>query len=293
MRYAFFPGCVSRGACRELYKSMMKLSERLGLELVELTEAACTGAHVLHEANPELADAVNTRTFAMAEKLQLPLLNICSTCQGVMSQVNARVTSKPDYLAKINNALEEQGLHYSGNLTIKNLMWVLVEDIGLEKVKSLVKRPLTRLRVAPFYGCYILRPSQVLGFKEHPERETYLEQIIVAVGAEPVDFRGKTKCCGFPILTMNRDNSLSMAGDHLLEAKDKGADCMVTPCPLCHLNLDANQPDAASVKHKSIGLPILHLPQMLGLAFGFEPKELGLRRHVVSTKRIAQKVFAI
>ncbi len=293
MRYAFFPGCVSRGACRELYKSTMKVSERLELELVELTEAACTGAHVLHETDPDLADAVNTRTFAMAERLQLPLMNICSTCQGVMSQVDARVTSKPESLEKINAVLAEEGLHYSGNLTIKNLMWILVEDIGLERIKSLVKRPLTGLRMAPFYGCYILRPSQVLGFKDHPERATYLEQIISALGAEPVDYYGKTKCCGFPILTMNRDNSLSMAGDHLLEARDKGADCMVTPCPLCHLNLDANQFDAAKVKDTAIGLPVLHLPQLLGLAFGFTPRELGLQRHVVSAKRVAQKVLAV
>ena len=293
MRYAFFPGCVSRGACRELYRSMMKVSERLGLELVELTEAACTGAHVMHEANPDLADAINTRTFAMAEKLHLPLLNICSTCQGVMSQVDARVSSKPDSLEKINAVLAEEELHYSGNLTIKNLMWVLVEDVGLERVKSLVKQPLSGLQIAPFYGCYILRPSEMLGFKEHPERGTYLEQIISTLGAEPVDFYGKTKCCGFPILTTNRDNSLSMAGDHLLEAQEKGADFMVTPCPLCHLNLDAGQPDAASLKQRSLQLPVLHLPQMLGLAFGFSPKELGLQRHVVTTKRVSQKVSAV
>lgn len=293
MRYAFFPGCVSRGACRELYTSMMKVSETLGLDLVELTEAACTGAHVIHEQNPDLADAINVRTFAMAEQLKLPLLNICSTCQGVMSQVYARVRSKPAHLARINDALKEEGLSFSGNLTIKNLTWILVEDIGLEKLKTYVKNPLKTLRVAPFYGCYILRPSEVLEYKSYPERATYLEKIIETLGAKPVDFRGKTKCCGFPILTMNRTNSLSMAGDHLLEAKENGADCMVTPCPLCHLNLDANQPDAAGVKRKRIGLPILHLPQLLGLALGFEPKELGMQHHVVSTKSLKIRVVEV
>lgn len=293
MRYAFFPGCVSRGACRELYTSMMKVSETLGLDLVELTEAACTGAHVIHEQNPDLADAINVRTFAMAEQLKLPLLNICSTCQGVMSQVYARVRSKPAHLARINDALKEEGLSFSGNLTIKNLTWILVEDIGLEKLKTYVKNPLKTLRVAPFYGCYILRPSEVLEYKLYPERATYLEKIIETLGAKPVDFRGKTKCCGFPILTMNRTNSLSMAGDHLLEAKENGADCMVTPCPLCHLNLDANQPDAAGVKRKRIGLPILHLPQLLGLALGFEPKELGMQHHVVSTKSLKIRVVEV
>ncbi len=286
MRYAYFPGCVSRGACRELYTSTAKVSQRLGLDLVELTDAACTGAHVIHEQNPDLADAINVRTFAMAERLQLPLLNICSTCQGVMSQVNVRVKSMPDHLARINEALRDEGLHYSANLTIKNLTWILVEDIGLEKLRTYVKVPLKTLRVAPFYGCYILRPSEVLEFARYPERGTYLEKIIETLGGTPIDFRGKTKCCGFPILTMNRTNSLSMAGDHLLEAKEEGANCMVTPCPLCHLNLDANQPDAAGVKKQPIGLPILHLPQLLGLAMGFKPKELGMNHNVVSTKSI-------
>ncbi len=293
MRYAYFPGCVSRGACRELYTSMVKVSQRLGLDLVELTEAACTGAHVIHEQNPDLADAINVRTFAMAERLNLPLLNICSTCQGVMSQVNVRVKSMPDHLARINEALRDEGLHYSANLTIKNLTWVLVEDIGLEKLRTYVKIPLKTLRVAPFYGCYILRPSEVLEFARYPERGTYLEKIIETLGATPVDFRGKTKCCGFPILTMNRTNSLSMAGDHLLEAREEGANCMVTPCPLCHLNLDANQPDAASVKKQPIGLPILHLPQLLGLAMGFEPKELGMDHNVVSTKSIPVRTIEV
>lgn len=289
-KYAFFPGCVSRGACKELYQSTMQVAGKLDLELTELKEAACTGAGVLSEREPELADTLNARTFAMAEKLQLPLMNICSTCQGVMSQANHRLTSNTDYLQKVNRTLAEEGLSYQGKTEIKNFLWVLVEDIGLERLRGLVKRPLKGLRAAPFYGCYILRPTMVLGYSDHPERGKYLEMVIEALGAEAVDFSGKTRCCGFPILTMNKTNSLSMAGDHLLEAKGFGADCMVTPCPLCHLNLDAQQPDAAKVKKRDIGLPILHLPQLLGLAMGIEPKQLGLNKHVVSTRAVLEKI---
>jgi succinate dehydrogenase / fumarate reductase cytochrome b subunit len=269
---------------------MTAIAGRLGLELVELREAACTGAGVLSERDPELADTINARTFALAERLGLPLMNICSTCQGVMSQVNTRLNGDPAYMASVNDVLAGEGLSYRGTTAIKNLLWVLVEDIGLERLKGLVTNPLRGLRVAPFYGCYILRPSSVLGFDEHPERGTYLEQIIAVLGGDPVDFNGKTKCCGFPILTMNRDNSLSMAGDHLLEAKRQGADCLVTPCPLCHLNLDANQPDAAGVKKRPIGLPILHLPQLIGLSMGIPPKTLGLNRHIVSMKGLTAKI---
>ncbi len=290
MRVAFWPGCVSKGACPELYQSITRVAPLLGIELVELYEASCTGAGVLSESNAELADTLNARTFAMAEKLGLPLMNICSTCQGVMAHHRQRLQDDPARLAAVNELLAEEGLRYSGDVEIKNFLWLLVEDVGLDKLRSLVVRPLTGLRVAPFYGCYILRPTERLGYEERPERERYLEMITEALGGEPVDYYGKTKCCGFPILTMNRRNSLSMAGDHLLEAKDKGADCMVTPCPLCHLNLDAQQPDAAAIKKTPIGLPVLHLPQLVGLALGVPPQEMRLNRHVVSTEAVAVKV---
>jgi succinate dehydrogenase / fumarate reductase cytochrome b subunit len=167
---------------------------------------------------------------------------------------------------------------------------MLVEDIGLDKVKSAIKRKLTGLKIAPFYGCYILRPEEYLGLKERPERKTYLEQVIALLGAEVVEYRGSTKCCGFPMLTFNRDASLTMAGNHMVEAKSNGADALVTPCPLCHLNLDGQQPDAARTINKKIDVPIFHLPQLLGLAFGMSAQELRLDHHVVSMTGALEKV---
>ena len=290
MKFAWYPGCVSQGGCPELYTATMAVASKLGLELVHLNQAACTGAGVLSERNPELADTLNARTFAMAEKLGLPIMTICSTCQGVMSAANAKLTSDPEYLNRINVTLADEGLEYKGTTQITHLLWVIVEELGLEKLRSLVVSPLTGIRVAPFYGCYILRPTSILGFKDHPERDMYIEQITSVLGGIAVDFSGKTKCCGFPILTMNEKASLGMAGDHLLEAKEQGADVMVTPCPLCHLNLDGGQSRAAKQKKVQISLPVIHLPQLLGVAMGIEPKTLGLNRHFVSTKNFLAKL---
>ena len=156
----------------------------------------------------------------------------------------------------------------------------------------MVVRPLTGFKLAPFYGCYIVRPSSALGFDGHPERQDSLERLIEAVGAEVVDFPGKTLCCGFPILTTNQTNSVKMVANHTLDAKDRGAIAMVTPCPLCHLNLDGYQPQAAAARRTPIDLPILHLPQMLGLALGIDPKAMRLNRHIVSTKRVLSE-FAL
>ncbi len=292
MRYAYYPGCVSQGAAPELFQAMKLVAGRLGFTLTHLREAACTGAGVLQERDPELGDTLNARTFAMAEKRGLPLMTICSTCQGVMSQANKRLKADAEYRAFINRFLEPEGLAYNGTTEVKHFMWALVEDFGLSRLKEQVKRPLTGMALAPFYGCYIVRPSSALGHDERPERNTYLEQIIATLGGVAVDFRGKSKCCGFPILTMNRDNSLRMAGTHLLDARRHGADAMVTPCPLCHLNLDAQQPEAARVHKTQINLPVIHLPQMVGLALGIDPKALGLNRHIVSTGAFAAKVPA-
>jgi succinate dehydrogenase / fumarate reductase cytochrome b subunit len=289
MRYAFWPGCVSKGGTPELYPTATSVAEKVGMELVELDQATCTGAGALGEHDPKLVDVLNARTFALAEREGLDtLLTICSTCQGVMSAVNYRLREQPEYLAEINETLREEGLEYKGTLRVTHMMWALVEEVGIDHLKTMVSRPLRGVKIAPFYGCYILRPRYVLGMNEHPNRETYLEQLIEAVGAEPVDYEGKTKCCGFPILTTNNDTAVTMVGNHSSEAKEKGAHVMVTPCPLCHLNLDGYQPNASSKRGDNINLPVLHLPQMIGAALGFNETELHLKRHIISTNSFVE-----
>jgi succinate dehydrogenase cytochrome b subunit len=260
---------------------MALVADRLGIELVELDRANCCGAGVIAEHNPELADTLNARTFAMAQKTGLMMMNICSTCQGAQSECQERLDADASYRDHINEVLATEGLKYEPGVTNKNFLWLLVEDYGLDQLAGLIKRPLAGLRVGPFYGCYVLRPTTRLGYQEHPERDLYLERVIEALGGEVVEYAGSRKCCGFPVITMNRETSLGQAGRHIGDAIDEGADALVTPCPLCHLNLDLQQPDAASVVGRDLGLPVLHLPQLVGLALGLDPKELGLSKHVV------------
>jgi succinate dehydrogenase / fumarate reductase, cytochrome b subunit len=286
LRLAYWPGCVSRGFTPELHGSMALVAERLGIELVTLDRANCCGAGVIAEHNQELADTLNARTFALAQSTGLPMMNICSTCQGAQSECQQRLDADSAYRAHINEALAEEGLEYAKDregFENKNFLWVLVEDYGLDELKAKVRRPLSGLRVGPFYGCYVIRPRSRIGYDEHPERDLYLERVIEALGGDVVEYDGARKCCGFPVITMNRDTSLRQAGTHVGDALDAGADCLVTPCPLCHLNLDMQQPEAANVTGRELGLAILHLPQLVGLALGYEPKELGMRKHIAST----------
>jgi succinate dehydrogenase / fumarate reductase cytochrome b subunit len=293
MKVAYWPGCVSRGFTPELHGSMAAIAPKLDLELVELDRANCCGAGVIAEHNQELVDTLNARTFAMAQQTGASMMNICSTCQGAQSECQERLDADPDYRAMINSHLEPEGLRYERGgreWTNKNLLWLLAEDIGLDALREKVVRPLDALRVAPFYGCYIVRPTHRLGYDEFPNRDFYLDWVIEALGGTSVEYAGSHKCCGFPVITMAKATSLRQAGRHLADAIDAGADCLVTPCPLCHLNLDLQQPDAEKYVERGLGIPVLHLPQLLGLALGLEPKELGMDKHVVKTRDVQRKV---
>jgi succinate dehydrogenase / fumarate reductase, cytochrome b subunit len=283
MKVAYWPGCVSRGFTPELHGSMEKVAPLLDIELVALDRACCTGAGVIAEHNQELADTLNARTFALAQQVDgaALMMNICSTCQGAQTECQERLDANAEYREQVNGTLAEQGLQYEKGLTNKNFLWVLVEELGLDELRSRVKRPLTDLKVGPFYGCYIVRPVDRLGIDNELPRDTYLGQVIEALGGTVIEYAGSHKCCGFPIITMNKEASLKQAGRHLGDAVDADADCLVTPCPLCHLNLDLQQPLAERVVGRDLQMPVLHLPQLVGLALGLEPKELGLQRHVV------------
>jgi succinate dehydrogenase / fumarate reductase cytochrome b subunit len=283
MKVAYWPGCVSRGFTPELHGSMEKVAPLLDIELVELDRASCCGAGVIAEHNQELADTLNARTFALAQQVDDAdfMMNICSTCQGAQNECQQRLDASADYRDVVNATLEPEGLRYEKGIVNKHLLWLMVEEIGLDEITRKVKRPLKDLRVGPFYGCYIVRPSDRVGITDEQPRDTYLAQLIEALGGTVVDYAGSHKCCGFPIITMNKAASLKQAARHLGDAIDADADCLVTPCPLCHLNLDLQQPLAERYGGRDLGLPVLHLPQLVGLAFGLEPKELGFSKHVV------------
>jgi succinate dehydrogenase / fumarate reductase cytochrome b subunit len=283
MKVAYWPGCVSRGFTPELHGSMAKVAPLLDIELVELDRASCCGAGVIAEHNQELADTLNARTFALAQQVgsDTMMMNICSTCQGAQTECQERLDANAEYRALVNENLAEYGLEYQKGVTNKNLLWMLVEDYGLDELRKRVKRPLSNLKVGPFYGCYIVRPTDRLSIDDERPRDRYLQRLIETLGGTVVDYAGAYKCCGFPIITMNKQASLKQAGTHLGDAADADADCLVTPCPLCHLNLDLQQPLAEKVVGRPLNMPVLHLPQLVGLAFGLDPKELGLNKHVV------------
>ncbi len=294
LTYAYFPGCVAQGACRELYLSTGALAKALDINLIELKKASCCGSGTFKEESRLLEDTVNARNIALAEELNLPLLTHCSTCQGVIGHVDERLKdaqqNNPDYFNQINGLLKQEGCSpYKGTTEVKHLLWALVSDYGLDELQKRVVRKLSGLKCAAFYGCYLLRSQEVMPYDD-PFNPVALEKVFRTVGATPVSYEGRTQCCGWPISSYATEQSFKMAGKHLKAAIASGADCMVTPCPLCHLNLDSRQPEVERVIGESLSLPVLHLSQLVALAVGVPPQELGLDKHIVSTRSVLAKL---
>jgi succinate dehydrogenase / fumarate reductase cytochrome b subunit len=290
-RVAYYKGCLASLSAKELDTSTVALARQLGLELVELQSVTCCGAGDIHEAEPDYYLHLNARILAYAEATGADtLMTICNVCTLNLRQANHQLQHDDVLRLRVSDNLEQVGApRYGGTVDVKHLLWLIAEGDGYERLKEVAHRGLKGLKVAPFYGCQILRPSKLMGF-ENPDAPWSLEAIITACGGEAIDYPAKIKCCGFPIIQAREELALGELIQPIEQALEAGADVMVTPCPLCHLSLDAWQQKLEAATGKSYQLPILHLSQLVGVAAGLEDSELKFRRHVVSVKPVVEKL---
>ncbi len=285
LTYALYTGCTARESTPELLKSTLAVAKKLDIELVLLDEASCCGASHLQDFDDFLSLVLNARNLCYAEKRGLDMVTICNTCQLNTAMTKKRLDDDPELKAKVNKALGEVGLEYKGSVNVRHFLYALIEDYGLDNLRKKVVKPLKELNIAPFYGCHNIRPSELHHrfnkTKESPYKPTSLDELIKALEGNSVEYEHKNKCCGFHVDLQAPKTSNILTGNALADAFDNNADMMVTPCPLCHLNLDVKQKAAAKTIGRELKLPVLHLPQLIGLALGCTPEELGLKHHVV------------
>ncbi|HYZ18265.1 MAG TPA: CoB--CoM heterodisulfide reductase iron-sulfur subunit B family protein, partial [Gaiellaceae bacterium] len=290
-RVAYYTGCLAALSAKELNSSTKALAPMMGLELEELDAVTCCGAGDIHEAEPDYYLHLNARILAYAEQTGLDtLMTICNVCTLNLRQADWQLKNDDDLRARVNANLETVGVPpYSGNVEVKHFLWLIAEGEGYDRLKEVAHKGLKGLKVAPFYGCQILRPSKLLGF-EDPDRPWSLEAIIEACGGEPVDYPAKIKCCGFPIIQAREATALGELLQPIEQATEAGADAMVTPCPLCHLSLDAWQSKLTEATGRQFAMPILHLAQLVGVAAGLDEPELKFKRHVVPVTPVVEKL---
>ncbi|MGZ8547785.1 MAG: CoB--CoM heterodisulfide reductase iron-sulfur subunit B family protein [Sulfuricurvum sp.] len=283
LKYALYTGCTARESTPELLKSTLAVADKLGIELILLDEASCCGASHLQDYDDFLSLVLNARNICYAEKLGLTMVTICNTCQLNTAMTKHRLDTNAELKAKVNAKLAEVGLEYKGTSEVTHFLYALVQDFGLENLAKQVQVPLSQFNIAPFYGCHNIRPSELQNLSnggENPYNPTSLDDLIIACGGHNVDYAEKNKCCGFHAELQSPRTAAVLTGNALSGAVDANADWMVTPCPLCHLKLDVQHHNASKAIGRDVKLPILHMPQMVGLALGCTPTELGLNHHV-------------
>ena len=291
MKFAYYPGCSAKNTCAELNVATLLVAEKLGLELTQLESATCTGARELRAIDPAAFYTLNVRILALAEREGLPLMTICNTCTLNVLDAHAAFIGDAKLARTINEKLAEEGLHYSGRTRISHFLWVLHEDIGEQRLRELVVNPLTGMTVAAFYGCHITRPPLRYGFVDS-RNNAALERLAQILGCEPIDYTGRTECCGFHTAAHDENVSIKLTGQHIASAKTGGAQAMVTPCPLCHTVLDSFQGEMEKDMSQKLDMPILHLPQLVGLALGLTPEALNIDRHMVPARAVAKYAAA-
>ncbi len=275
MIYSYFPGCSLKGLGRAYEESLLPVMRHLGVELVELEDWNCCGATADMSVDERKACVLAARNLAIAEKAgPHDLVTPCSACYLVLNKTKHQLQDSEQMRATVQTALDTAGLTYAGNTPVRHPLDVLVHDVGLDVVKERVVRPLTGLKVAPYYGCQVVRPYATFDDAWNP---TTMDRLLAALGAEVVDFPLKTKCCGASLTGTLPEAGLRLSYILLKEAKRRGADVIATICPLCQFNLDAYH-DKLAKRWGPVRIPTVYITQLMGLAFGIPAEELGLNR---------------
>ena len=287
--YALFLGCTIPARQPNYELSARKALAKLGIELVDLANMTCCAPPPVQSIDLETSLAVAAYNICLAEEADLNVVTLCSGCFESLVMTNAMLKADEQLKTKINRILSQAGKEFLGSKEVKHYLQVLMDDVGLERLKQSVSKPLSNLKVAAFYGCHALRPSELLRLDD-PERPRILENLIETLGAKSVEYRNKLKCCGGLLRGYSDDLALDLAREKLANTTKAGADCITTLCPFCFIALDLGQLQIKSRFNETFDMPVLHYSELLGLALGIDPKEMALETHKIKTDKLINKI---
>ncbi len=279
-QYAYYPGCSLESMAASYNVSTLEVAREVGLDLKEIKNWNCCGATAYFPVDELLANTLVARNLALAEKEGASdFVAPCSACYKNAYFTNAYLKMDPDLAEHINYALEADNLHVEGTLKVRHLIEVILEDVGLEEVKKKVTHPLKDLHVAAYYGCQILRPRKD---HENVENPQFFEDLLSALGATPVDYPTKMRCCGGSLIITNRKAALDMVRKLLEDAVNHKADVIATACPMCNINLEVYQNQVNQEFGTNFSIPVMYFTQLMGVALGIRPGSLGIGKEMVA-----------
>lgn len=273
MKYAYYPGCSSHSTARDMHESASAVARALGIELVEIAGWSCCGATAAHQTDRVLAASLPAANLLLAKGMGLDTVVTCAACYSRMKAANHEVASSMDMRKKVAEAV---GGAYDGSVPVRHIIEVLLEDVGMPKLKKSLARSLNGLKVASYYGCLLVRPHDVTGFDD-AENPTSLDRLVEAMGGESVDWPCKVDCCGGGLNLTRTDVVVRLSNSIIDMARASGADCIAVACPMCQASLDLRQNEMKCGAGKD-RLPIVYITQLLGLCLGIKPEDLGLKR---------------
>lgn len=291
-KLTYFPGCSAHGTSEEFDHTLKLVMKTLDVQMEEIPDWNCCGATSAHVMTEHLALALPMRNLVLAEKLENKTMGIaCASCYSRMKSTKKHLDENPELAQKINSTIVDEG-EYHGDIDVKSMLQYSVEEIGLEVIKSKVKKSLAGLKVACYYGCLLTRPKDVTQF-DSPEYPMSMDNLMGALGAKAVEFDFKTECCGASFSISNTEVVESLSGKILQVAKESGAHMIVVACPLCQSNLDMRQPDIERHSGMKIGIPVMYFTQLMALAFGYPESELKLPKHIVPVEEALKNIGKI
>lgn len=287
--YALFLGCTIPARQPYYEISARKSLAKLGIELVDLENMTCCAPPPLQSIDLETSTAIAAYNICLAEEANLDIITLCTGCFESLAMANAILKKNKKLKEKINKILAEAGKEYKGTKEVRHYLQVLMNDVGLQRLKKSVTKDLTNLKVASFSGCHALRPSELLKFDD-PERPHVFDDLIEALGAKSIAYRNKLKCCGGLLRGYADDIALAIARDKIVNATKAGADCIATLCPFCFLTLDLGQMLIKTTYHEEYNMPIIHYAELLSLSLGIDSKELALDLHKTRLDKVLNKI---
>ena len=287
---SYYPGCSLHSTSKDYEQSVHATMEALGVRMEEPKGWLCCGSAAAHSTSHLQSAALPMKNLALIRseghgRVTTP----CPACYSRMKAAVQDVESDPSFATEVNR---ETGYAWDGQVAVENLLDTVVDQVGLEAVAAKVKKPLSGLKVACYYGCLLTRPTKLTG-AEDAEYPMKMDRLAKALGAEVVDWSYKTECCGASLAVTQTDLAVELSAKILQNARDVGADAVLAACPLCHVNLDTRQVEMEKNLGKSFGLPVIYFTQLMGLAFGLDSTKLGLRKHMVSPMPLLQRVLNI